>query len=674
MSIKNLKKNHSDHWEKALAIRMLSIDAVQKANSGHPGMPMGMADVITVLFERHLKFDSACPEWPDRDRFILSAGHGSMLLYSLLFLTGYSGITIADIKNFRQTHSKTAGHPEYGYIKGIETTTGPLGQGLANAVGFAVAERSLRTKWGKNIIDHKTYVLAGDGCLMEGVSQEAISFAGKQKLASLIVLWDDNGITIDGKVSKSCITDQSQRFKASGWDVFACDGHDPDSINVAINSARRSSLPSLIRCKTHIGFGSPTKQDKASSHGSPLGNEEILKIREIYGWKFSAFEIPPELISKWNEIGAKGRKSRLDWEKQFSNLTSAKRLRFDRIFNGNLPTNFTKNINLLKKEILQKRPEIATRKSSEKTLELINRVLPETIGGSSDLTGSNNTLTEGLETLEPSNADGRYIYYGIREHGMAAIMNGLALHGGFIPYGGTFLAFSDYARGAMRLSALMKIRVIYVMTHDSIGLGEDGPTHQPIEHLATLRATPNMQVFRPADTIETIESWESALKSNTTPSVLALSRQNLPTVRLVHSTKNLVSKGAYILKEAKNKRKVLLLASGSEVEIALVARDGLESKGIGARVISIPCWELFEKQDIKYKKKVLPAGSVRIAIEAGVQQGWEKWLFGERGNYKKAAFIGMSNFGASGPAKDLYKEFQITPENIIKKAESLLSK
>ena len=488
------------------------------------------------------------------------------------------------------------------------------------------------------------------------------------------MLWDDNGITIDGEVSKSCITDQTQRFRASSWDVFECDGHDPDSITVAINSAKRSSLPSLVRCKTHIGFGSPTKQDKASSHGSPLGSDEILKIRKIYGWKYAAFEIPPALITKWNGIGAIGRNSRLNWEKNFSNLTNVKKLMFERITNGILPTNFTKVVNSLKKEILQKQPEIATRKSSEKVLELINRVLPETIGGSADLTGSNNTLTQGLGTLEPLNTDGRYIYYGIREHGMAAIMNGLALHGGIIPYGGTFLAFSDYARGAMRLSALMKIRVIYVMTHDSIGLGEDGPTHQPVEHLAMLRATPNMQVFRPADTIETIESWDSALKSNTTPSVLALTRQNLPTVRLKHSTKNLVSKGGYILKESKNRRQVILLATGSEIQIALIAQKSLESKGIGVRVISMPCWELFEKQNEKYKKKVLPAGSVRIGIEAGVQHGWEKWLFGERGNHKKAAFIGMNSFGASGPADNLYKEFHITPENIIEKAESLLSK
>ncbi|MDG2474816.1 MAG: transketolase [Paracoccaceae bacterium] len=673
MTINNLKDNYLDHWQKALAVRMLSIDAVQQANSGHPGMPMGMADVATVLFQNHLKFDSSNPEWHDRDRFILSAGHGSMLLYSILYLTGYPGITIDDITKFRQTHSITAGHPEYRYIRGIETTTGPLGQGLANAVGFALAERLLNAQWGKNIVNHRTYALVGDGCLMEGLSQEAITFAGKQQLDKLIVLWDDNGITIDGEVSKSCITNQPQRFESSGWDAFKCDGHNPDSIDRAITKAKKSPRPSLIQCKTHIGFGSQTKQDKASAHGSPLGEEEISKIREIYGWEYPPFEIPKNLKIKWEKIGARSRTLREDWEKHFSKLSSSKKQRFERVFNGQVPSNFSKKLNALKKEMALVQPNIASRKSSELTLKLINKILPETIGGSADLTGSNNTLTEGLGTSDPSNPNGRYIYYGIREHGMAAIMNGIALHCGLIPYGGTFMVFSDYARGGMRLSALMGLRVIYVMTHDSIGLGEDGPTHQPVEHLAMLRATPNTFMFRPADTIETIEAWETAITTVGTPSVLALSRQNLPTVRLKHTTKNLVSKGAYILNESKNKRRVLLLASGSEVTIALSAQEKLESMGIGVRVVSMPCWELFEKQDALYRKRVLPSGPIRIAIEAGVQQGWEKWLFGERGNPRKAAFIGMNRFGASGPAEELYKDFKITPQAILEKVEELLS-
>ena len=672
MNIINLQKNFSDHWKKALAVRMLSIDAVQKANSGHPGMPMGMADVATILFENHLKFDSSNPEWYDRDRFILSAGHGSMLLYSLLYLTGYPDINIEDITRFRQTHSKTAGHPEYHFLRGVETTTGPLGQGLANGVGFALAERFLRAEWGKKIINHRTYVLAGDGCLMEGISQEAISFAGKQQLEKLIVLWDDNGITIDGEVSKSCITNQPQRFVSSGWDVFTCDGHNPNSINAAINNAKNSSRPALVQCKTHIGFGSPAKQGKASSHGSPLGEEEVVKIREIYGWKFAPFDIPNDTKMAWKRVGVRGQKCREDWELNFSKLSSRKKSKFERVFNGFIPTGFDKKINSLKKEISQNQPNIASRKSSELVLKVINEVFCETIGGSADLTGSNNTLTDKLGISEPTNPRGRYIFYGIREHAMAAVMNGLALHGGIIPYGGTFLAFSDYARGGMRLSALMGLRVVYVMTHDSIGLGEDGPTHQPVEHLAMLRATPNIQVLRPADTIETVECWEIALNSISTPSVLALSRQNLPTVRLKHTRKNFTARGAYILKDSINKRQVLLLASGSEVTIALAAQKNLESRGIGVRVISMPCWELFEQQDLAYRKRVLPTGPLRVALEAGVEQGWEKWLFGERGNFKKAAFIGMTGFGASGPANELYKTFKITPEAVVEKVETLL--
>ena len=672
MNIKKLQENHPDHWAKATALRMLSIDAVQKANSGHPGMPMGMADVATVLFSKHLKFDATKPHWPDRDRFILSAGHGSMLLYSLIYLTGYPNVNIDDLKKFRQIHSKTAGHPEYGHMNGIETTTGPLGQGFSNAVGFAMAERSLRVQWGKNIYNHKTYVIVGDGCLMEGISQEAIALAGKQELNNLIVLWDDNGITIDGEVSKSCITNQPNRFRASNWSVFKCDGHDPDSINAAINEAKKSILPSLIQCTTHIGFGSPSKQDKASSHGSPLGEEEIKKIREIYNWPYPPFEIPKEIKTKWRQIGLKGMKESDKWEHYFGLLSSNKKEKFNRILNCDLPSNFSQKINSLKKKTSELQPSMGSRKSSELTLELINKILPETIGGSADLTGSNNTLTEGLGTLGPENPKGRYVYYGIREHVMASVMNGMALHGGILPYGGTFMAFTDYARGGMRLSALMSIRVIYVMTHDSIGLGEDGPTHQPVEHLAMLRATPNMLVLRPADTVETIEAWEIAVKSIDKPSVLALSRQNLPTVRTNHSKANLSAKGAYILKESINKRKVILLASGSEVEIALDAQSQLEIEGVGVRVVSMPCWELFEAQDLSYRKKILPGGPIRVAIEAGIKQGWEKWLLGERGNENKSSFIGMRGFGASGPAKELYKHFEITAEHIIKQVKDLI--
>ena len=672
MKIEDLQNKYPEHWDMAAAIRALSIDSVQKANSGHPGMPMGMADVATVLFSKHLKFDPKKPDWPDRDRFVLSAGHGSMLLYSLLYLSGYADITIQDLQNFRQLNSKTAGHPEFGHLSGIETTTGPLGQGLANAVGFSIAERNLRARWGKKLFNHKTYVIVGDGCLMEGVSQEAISLAGKQELGNLIVLWDDNGITIDGKVSRSCTTNQVDRFRASKWSVFECDGHNPDEIDAALILAKKSKLPSLVQCRTHIGYGSPSKQDDASSHGSPLGEEEIKKIRVIYEWPHLPFEIPTAIKTKWEGISQIGKEERLTWEKKFNTLSKNKKREFSRIFNSELPLGFEKKIRLLKKETSRVSPNIGSRKSSELVLKLVNKFLPETIGGSADLTGSNNTLTENLEILDNNNPKGRYIYYGIREHAMAAIMNGMSLHGGILPYGGTFMAFSDYARGGMRLSALMAIRVIYVMTHDSIGLGEDGPTHQPVEHLAMLRATPNMLVFRPADTIETIEAWEIALKQKNTPSVLALSRQNLPTVRAKHCTKNLVARGAYILKASKGRCKVILLASGSEVSIAIEAQKVLEKSGLGTRVVSMPSWELFKQQESSYKKKVLSKGPIRVAIEAGVEQGWERWLLGEGGSEKKSCFIGMKSFGASGPAKDLYQHFNITVENIVSKVEHII--
>ncbi len=672
MDIDNLKKNFNEHWKKASAIRMLSIDAVQKAKSGHPGMPMGMADVCTVLFGNHLKFDPKNPNWPDRDRFILSAGHGSMLLYSILYLTGYDDINLDDIKKFRQINSKTAGHPEFGHIKGIETTTGPLGQGLATGVGMAIAELILRKKWGKNLINHKTYVLAGDGCLMEGISQEAITLAGKHELSNLIVLWDNNGITIDGDLNKSCVTNQIDRFKSANWSTFECNGHDPEEIDVTIKKAKKSNLPSLISCKTIIGYGSPNKAGTAGVHGSPLGEEEIELVRKLFEWDYKPFDIPQESTDAWYNIGTKNLDLRKKWTDNLNNLPQKKRKSFLQSISGEIPSNLKNKFNIFKKTIITEQPTIATRKSSELSLKVVNKNIPYTIGGSADLTGSNNTLTPDLSIFSPGNPYGRYIHYGIREHAMAAAMNGISLHGGLIPYGGTFLAFTDYARGAIRLSSLMKIRVIYVMTHDSIGLGEDGPTHQPIEHLAMLRATPNMYVFRPADTIETAETWEIALENKKTPSTIALSRQNLPTVRKKYSSKNLTSYGAYIISETKLVKKVVLVASGSEVSIALNAKIILENEGIGTRVVSMPCWELFEKQDQKYQRKVLTSSCLTVAIEAASPMGWDKWLHAGWRKNKNNFFIGINDFGASAPAPDLYKFFGITPENIVNKIKDKL--
>ncbi len=672
LDIATLKELHADHFSRATAIRVLAMDAVQAANSGHPGMPMGMADVATVLFEKHLKFDASASDWADRDRFILSAGHGSMLLYALLYLTGYEDMTLDELKNFRQWGSKTAGHPEYGHAKGIETTTGPLGQGLANAVGFAIAEESLRARYGKKIVDHFTYVIAGDGCLMEGISQEAIAFAGMQKLSKLIVLWDNNDISIDGKVSLSDTTDQLARFKASGWHVQECDGHDPEDIDRTLTQARASKKPAMIACKTHIGFGSPKKQDTNGAHGSPLGPEEIQVTRDIYGWTSGPFDIPKDILSAWRAIGARGADERKAWDGRLAALSSSRQADFTRVMSGETHNRLSATVRALKKQITDSRPKVATRKSSEMVLEVLNPVLTETIGGSADLTGSNNTKTADLGIFDANNRKGRYIHYGIREHGMAAAMNGMVLHGGVRPYGGTFLTFSDYARGAMRLSALMGAPVTYVMTHDSIGLGEDGPTHQPVEHLAALRAIPNMRVFRPADTVETAEAWELALSSERAPSVLALSRQNLPTVRTEHKTRNLTAQGAYVLAESTTKRQAILIATGSEVEIALAARETLEAEGIGTRVVSMPCAELFAEQDEAYRRRVLPAGPVRVAIEAGVRQGWDRWLLDERGRAARAAFVGMDGFGASAPAERLYKEFGITAENVVKTVKDML--
>ena len=672
MNISEIKSKHPKHWRNSSAIRILAADAVHAAASGHQGMPIGMADVATVLFQNHLKFDAKNPDWADRDRFILSAGHGSMLIYSLLHLTGYEDMTMEEIKNFRQWGAKTAGHPEYGHAKGIETTTGPLGQGISNAVGFAMAEQSLQSRYGKKIVDHYTYVIAGDGCLMEGVSQEAITLAGKQKLNKLIVMWDDNNISIDGEINISDITDQQKRFESAGWSVFAINGHDPHEIDIALTNAKKSTKPSMIACKTTIAVGVDGVENTAGGHGYNIKDPQLAQMRELYEWPYPKYEIPNDVKDAWLEIGSKGSIARNEWNERFLNLSKSKQADFNRVMNLETPKKLSAAIKRLKKEISENMPKMATRKSSQTALEVINPIMQETIGGSADLTGSNNTITKGMKWFDADNRDGRHVAYGIREHGMAAAMNGMVLHGGVRPYGGTFMCFTDYARPSMRLAALMKIPVVYVYTHDSIGLGEDGPTHQPVEHLAISRATPNTWVFRPADTVETAEAWELAVTTKTTPSVLSLTRQSLRTVRTKHTNKNMVSMGAYVLADAVAKRKVILIATGSEVEIALDAKIQLESEGIGTRVVSMPCMELFAEQDETYRRRVLPAGPVRVGIEAAVQQGWDKWLTGERGKHNKSAFIGMDSFGASAPAEELYLKFGITAEGVIKAAKDLL--
>ena len=671
MDLKALASRNPAHWKKATAIRALTLDAVAAANSGHSGMAMGMADVATVLFEKHLKFDSLEPNWPDRDRFILSAGHGSMLLYSLLHLTGYADMTLEEIKNFRQWGAKTAGHPEYGHASGIETTTGPLGQGLANSVGFAIAEEILRATYGKSIQNHKTYVIAGDGCLMEGISHEAIGLAGRQNLSNLIVLWDDNNITIDGPVDLSDKTDQIQRFRASGWHVQAIDGHDPKAIDTALNIARQTERPSMIACKTHIALGHAA-QDTSKGHGALTDAEQLADAKAAYGWNHGAFEIPADVRADWKAIGARGTVERLDWEARFKNLSRSRQSQFNQAFSGETTKKLGTAIRLIKKEASEKLPKVATRKASESTLNKVNPVMTHTVGGSADLTGSNNTKTDDMGVFNPENRKGRYIYFGIREHGMAAALNGIALHGGLRPYGGTFMCFTDYARGAMRLSALMGVPTVYVMTHDSIGLGEDGPTHQPVEHLAISRATPNTLVFRPADVTETAEAWEVALSQSSTPTVMALSRQSVPAVRTNYKTANLSARGAYILAEATGKRQVILMATGTEVSLAIHARDLLQADGVGTRVVSMPCMELFAQQDALYRRRILPGGAVRVAVEAAVRMGWDQWLLGERGRESKAGFIGMTSFGASAQAEHLYQKFGITAEAISEKARSLL--
>ncbi|MWB77113.1 transketolase [Pseudooceanicola sp. 216_PA32_1] len=671
MDIAALRTAHPEHWNMAAAIRALTLDAVAAANSGHSGMPMGMADVATVLFTKHLKFDASAPTWADRDRFILSAGHGSMLLYSLLHLTGYEEFPIEELRNFRQLGARTAGHPENFLAHGIETTTGPLGQGIANSVGFAMAEEMLRARFGKKFVDHHTYCIAGDGCLMEGVSHEAIALAGRQQLGRLIVFWDNNGITIDGKVDLSDRTDQVARFKASGWHVQEIDGHDPDAIDAAITAAKKSDLPSMIACKTHIALGS-SAQDTSKGHGALTDATLIADAKSAYGWTAPAFEIPDDVKSAWEEAGRRGTEARFAWEVAFAAASDRKQAEFNRVMSGEVPTKLAAVIRALKKQMAEAQPKVATRKSSEMVLEVVNPVLPETVGGSADLTGSNNTKTGDLGVFDIDNREGRFVHYGIREHGMAAAMNGMALHGGIRPYSGTFMCFTDYARPAMRLSALMQVPVVYVMTHDSIGLGEDGPTHQPVEHLAISRATPNTLVFRPADTVETAEAWEIALTQTGTPSVLSLTRQNVATLRTAYKAKNMTAQGAYVLADAEAKRQAILMATGSEVEIAMKARDLLEAEGIGTRVVSMPCMELFEMQDEALRKRVLPAGSVRVAVEAGVRMGWDRWLLGERGREAKAGFVGMDSFGASAPAEVLYEKFGITAEAVAEKVKSLL--
>lgn len=649
------------HKDMANALRALSMDAVQKANSGHPGMPMGMADVATVLFGQFMKFDPSQPTWPDRDRFILSAGHGSMLLYSILHLTGYQKITLDQIKNFRQMGSLTPGHPEAMQDAGIETTTGPLGQGISNAVGFALAERMLNARFGNDIVNHFTYVIAGDGDMMEGISHEACSLAGHLALGKLIVLYDDNGISIDGPTSLSFTDNTAKRFEAYGWETFTIDGHDPAHIAKAIASAQLNpSKPSLICCKTKIGFGAPTKEGKSSSHGSPLGDDEIAGARKNLGWNHAPFDVPDDIRAAWRAVGELGQNDRKNWQARLDGLDAHKRALFDRMQSGDVSKIATDAITAFKQEMTQQAPKIATRAASGKVLETLVPLLPELAGGSADLTGSNLTLVKSMGAVGKDNYGGSYIYYGVREHAMAAAMNGIALHKGFIPYGGTFLTFTDYCRPSIRLSALMKQRVVYVMTHDSIGLGEDGPTHQPIEHVAALRCIPNVLVLRPADVIETAECWHIALTHTTGPSVLVLTRQNLPLVRKTFTADNVSAKGAYVLEEASAQNvAVSIWATGSEVEIALAARTQLEAQGIATRVISAPSLELFFAQDEKYKQSLLSAGGVTVAVEAAVRFGWDA-VIGQDG-----IFIGMKSFGESAPYQELYEHFGITPAHIV---------
>jgi transketolase len=658
--------SRAEHDRMANAIRALAMDAVEQAKSGHPGLPMGAADIATVLFTRFLKFDPAEPTWPDRDRFVLSAGHGSMLLYALLHLLGYEKMTIEQLKRFRQMGSLTPGHPEHGHTPGVETTTGPLGQGIATSVGMAIAERHLTAVFGADIVDHHTYVLASDGDLMEGISQEAIALAGHLKLNKLIVFHDDNGISIDGKLSLSDAVDQVKRFESAGWTATRIDGHDPDAIAKAITAAQKSDKPSMIACRTTIGFGAPNKGGTEKAHGSPLGAEEIAAAREKLGWTSPPFEIPPGIREQWRAAAERGKPARLAWEQRLAALEPAKRAEFERRLKGEDLAKLGAAVRSMKEELAEAPKEIASRIASENALDILVPALPELVGGSADLTGSNNTRAKSMPILSAADYSGRYIHYGVREHGMAAAMNGMALHGGIIPYSGTFLIFSDYCRPAIRLAALMGQRVVHVMTHDSIGLGEDGPTHQPVEQLAALRAIPNLMVFRPCDAVETVECWELALRAKNGPSVLALTRQNLPQLRQGFDERNRCAAGAYELIAAEDDDAVVsLFASGSEVALAVEAKRLLTERKISARVVSVPCFELLLAAPEAKRSAIIGSARVNVAVEAGIRQGWDA-IIGSQG-----AFVGMTGFGASAPYKELYKHFGITPEKV---AEAALNK
>jgi transketolase len=651
-------------------IRFLSMDAVQKAKSGHPGAPMGMADIATVLFKDFMQFDAADPHWIDRDRFILSNGHGSMLLYSLLYLTGYADMTIDQLKNFRQVGSKTAGHPEYRHADGIELTTGPLGQGIAESVGMALGERIMNATFNDDMVNHFTYVFLGDGCLMEGISQEAISLAGHLKLGKLIAFWDNNSISIDGATSLAVSDNEVERFKASGWHVLEIDGHDTDAIRDAIKTARaKTDQPTMIACKTVIGFGFPTKAGTQKAHSDAPGEDEIAGARKILGWDSPPFVIPENLLNEWREIGAKGRSARTAWAERVKKAPEALRTEFERRNNGELPADWKKAIAAAREEFIAKGGEMATRQASGAVLNHLFDAIPELLGGSADLTPSNNTKAKNQVEVKPGQYAGSYIHYGVREHGMAAAMNGLALHGGVIPYGGTFMCFSDYCRPAIRLAAMMRIRTVFVMTHDSIGLGEDGPTHQPVEHLASLRAIPHLAVYRPGDAVETAECWELVMEQPRQAALLALSRQPMPLVRTEAGTENKSARGAYVLKEAEGgPRRLTLLATGSELHLAVQAREILQSEGIPTAVVSMPCRLLFEKQDAQYKQHVLGATRARVAVEAAVELGWEKYI-GLDGQ-----FIGMHDFGESGKIQDVYAKFDITTDAVVRAGREVVKR
>ncbi len=652
------------HNDMANAIRALSMDAVEKANSGHVGMPLGMADVATILFTKHLKYDPKAPFWDDRDRFVLSAGHGSMLIYSLLYLTGYESVSLKDIENFRQLGASTPGHPENFITAGVETTTGPLGQGLATAVGMAMAERHLNAKFGDDLVDHKTWVLAGDGCLMEGVSQEAITLAGHMGLNNLIVLFDDNAVTIDGGLDMADSTDQVKRFEAAGWATAAIDGHDPATIDQALEWAKSSDRPVMIACKTRIGYGAPTIEGTGKAHGGPYGEEEIAGIRKYTGWEHAPFVVPDNVLEAWRAAGARGGETRNAWDARLA--ASSDKQAYTLQMEKKIPDTFAGAMAEHKQAVADGGKKDATRKWSGAALEVATKFLPTMIGGSADLTGSNNTKTSVTAPMLPTDYSGRYVHYGVREHGMAAAMNGMALHGGITPYSGTFFVFGDYSRAAIRLGALMGAPVIHVMTHDSIGLGEDGPTHQPVEHLASFRAMPNMFVFRPCDGVETAECWEAALERTDGPSMMVLTRQGLAPSRSGTIGENLSAKGGYIISEADGEPQIVLVATGSEVEIAIAAQASLKEQGVAARVVSLPCWELFAEQDADYIDSVLGGDLPKVAVEAGMRFGWDQWIG------RKGGFVGMEGFGASAPAGELFKHFGITPDAVVAKAKALV--